>query len=285
MPDSESFLIRSASEVDYPTLRELLDQESFIHKHLDWISPLERIGEKPFLLAESAGEVIAALSCPPNPSGIAWLKLFTCSSHAQPKKYWDVLWKRAQSDLDPMAGFKLVVAMPYQDWFERILISSGFLVLQEVILFEWSSRQPPVIQIPGVVIRPVNQIDLDEIVEIDQAAFEPVWVNSHTNLERAIRVADYSTVILVDQTVVGYQISTKAPNGGHLARLAILPGFQSRGLGYALVLDMQDYFFRSGGQKVTVNTQNDNQASIALYQKAGFWRTGKKYPVYQFPWR
>jgi ribosomal protein S18 acetylase RimI-like enzyme len=282
MPGSDSFLIRSASEIDRSALSELLDQECFIHKHLDWTSPLERIGEKPFLLAESAGEVIAALACPPNPSGIAWLKLFTCSGHAQPKKYWDVLWERAQSDLDPLAGFKVVVAMPYQDWFERILISSGFSILQEVILFEWASRQPSVIQIAGVVIRPVDPNDLDEIVEIDQVAFEPVWVNSHTALDRAIRVADYSTVILVDQRVVGYQISTKAPNGGHLARLAILPGFQSRGLGRALVLDMQDYFFRSGSQKVTVNTQNDNQASIALYQKAGFWRTGKKYPVYQF---
>lgn len=285
MPGSASFNIRPASESDRDSLNELMQGEPYIHKHLDWTSPLERIGERPFLIADYAGEVLAALSCPPDPSGIAWMKLFASAGSDSPQKYWDALWEQARSDLDSDAGFKMVVAMPYQEWFERFLISSGYSIFQEVILFEWSTKKPPDVQIPGVVIRPVDPLDLDEIVEIDRSAFEPVWVNSYASLERAIGMAAYSTVLLVDQAVVGYQISTHAPKGGHLARLAIRPGFHSRGLGYALVVDMQRYFFRSGAQKVTVNTQNDNHASIALYKKAGFWLTGKKYPVYRFPGR
>jgi ribosomal protein S18 acetylase RimI-like enzyme len=32
---------------------------------------------------------------------------------------------------------------------------------------------------------------------------------------------------------------------------------------------------------LTVNTQSDNSASLALYRKIGFRETGERYPVYQ----
>lgn len=285
MPGSDPLIIRSASGLDKSSIKGLIQHSAHIHQHLDWTSPLERIMEQPFLVAEHAGEVLAVLACPPDPKEIAWLKLFVSGGHAPPEYYWGILWEQVQSDLKSFAGLKMVAAIPFDDWFERLLIQSGFSVFQEVILFEWSARRPPVIYLTGTNIRPVNNRDLEAIVAIDHAAFEPVWKNSYTTLERALVMARYSTVLVVDEKVVGYQISTDAPKGGHLARLAIQPGFQSRRYGYALVLDMQDYFFRSGAGKVTVNTQNDNFTSIALYQKAGFKKTGMKYPVYGFPTR
>jgi ribosomal protein S18 acetylase RimI-like enzyme len=45
---------------------------------------------------------------------------------------------------------------------------------------------------------------------------------------------------------------------------------------------MLSQFDRRGAQAVTVNTQQDNIASLSLYQKAGFRRTGEEYPVYQY---
>jgi ribosomal protein S18 acetylase RimI-like enzyme len=35
--------------------------------------------------------------------------------------------------------------------------------------------------------------------------------------------------------------------------------------------------------RLTVNTQSDNAASLALYRKTGFHETGERYPVYQLP--
>ena len=37
-----------------------------------------------------------------------------------------------------------------------------------------------------------------------------------------------------------------------------------------------------GIYKLSVNTQSDNAASLSLYQKMGFVRTGEQYPVYVF---
>jgi ribosomal protein S18 acetylase RimI-like enzyme len=89
-------------------------------------------------------------------------------------------------------------------------------------------------------------------------------------------VAEYDT------TIVGYQICTAANNGGHLARLAVLPEWQHQGIGSILVMDVQQQFFEQGYDQVTVNTQADNQTSLLLYEKLGFQRTGEAYPLYEF---
>jgi len=69
--------------------------------------------------------------------------------------------------------------------------------------------------------------------------------------------------------------------GAHLARLAVRPSLQSRGLGRALVADLVQQAERHGMYRLTVNTQSDNAASLALYKKTGFRETGERYPVYQ----
>ena len=90
-----------------------------------------------------------------------------------------------------------------------------------------------------------------------------------------------ATVALEDDQVVGYQLSTAGPMGGHLARLAVLPHLQGKGLGYALVYHVLDEFTRRGVEHVTVNTQSDNHASQSLYHKSGFWNANEIYQVYQ----
>jgi ribosomal protein S18 acetylase RimI-like enzyme len=69
--------------------------------------------------------------------------------------------------------------------------------------------------------------------------------------------------------------------GGHLARLAVKTTMQGRGIGYLLVHQVLNQFRRQGVRHVTVNTQQNNVASLALYSKAGFIITGESYRVYQ----
>ncbi|MEJ5226157.1 MAG: GNAT family N-acetyltransferase, partial [Anaerolineales bacterium] len=82
---------------------------------------------------------------------------------------------------------------------------------------------------------------------------------------------------------VGYQISTFGPFGAHLARLAVHPNAQQRGVGRALLADLIDKVSAHGLQRITVNTQGKNLVSQALYRKMGFVPSGESYPV--FTWR
>jgi ribosomal protein S18 acetylase RimI-like enzyme len=123
--------------------------------------------------------------------------------------------------------------------------------------------------------------DLPAVQALDAAAFDPIWQQSQEMLEAAFRQAAIATVAEGSDGLVGYQISTAGVGGGHLARLAIHPRAQRRGIGYALVHDLLTQFVRRGTLQVTVNTQDDNLASLALYKKAGFHPTGESYPIFQ----
>ena len=112
-------------------------------------------------------------------------------------------------------------------------------------------------------------------------AFTPLWQNSVACLEYAFRQSVIATVVELDGEINAYQVSTTTQSGGHLARLAVHPDFQGRGLGYAIVCDLLKRFEDRGTFHVTVNTQHNNLASLALYQRSGFRLTGEIYPVYE----
>ena len=55
-----------------------------------------------------------------------------------------------------------------------------------------------------------------------------------------------------------------------MQRLAVDPAYQGAGLGAALVVDALRWLRRHGGERAIVNTQPDNEAALALYQRLGF---------------
>ena len=118
---------------------------------------------------------------------------------------------------------------------------------------------------------------------VDRSSFVQIWQNTQDYLEIAFRQANIATIAEYEGRLVGYQISTSTPMGGHLARLAVSPEFQGRGVGSSLLCDVLEQFHRRGAHAVTVNTQHDNYASISLYKKFGFVATGETYPIYQIP--
>jgi ribosomal protein S18 acetylase RimI-like enzyme len=124
--------------------------------------------------------------------------------------------------------------------------------------------------------------DLPEVEKTDAASFHPLWQNSLETLRRAFNQAIYATVAESETGIVGYQLTTGSGQRAHLARLAVHPAVQGRGAGRALLGDLFTYINYSGISRLSVNTQNDNRASLSLYQRMGFVRTGEQYPVFTF---
>jgi ribosomal protein S18 acetylase RimI-like enzyme len=83
--------------------------------------------------------------------------------------------------------------------------------------------------------------------------------------------------------VIGYQLSTKNPLGAHLARLGVKPEAQGRGVGSMLVSHLIQALGANQLGRLSVNTQADNTASLSLYKKLGFVRTGEHFPVFVYP--
>ena len=125
----------------------------------------------------------------------------------------------------------------------------------------------------------MQKADIPTIASVDLAAFGNFWHNTVDALQRAYSQSLHATVAENESGVIGYQISTGNPFGAHLARLGVQPEAQGRGVGRALVDDLLRYLSADRIDKLSVNTQSDNHASLALYEKMGFVRTGEYFPV------
>ncbi|MFZ6030337.1 MAG: GNAT family N-acetyltransferase [Chloroflexota bacterium] len=273
--------VREAQEQDRRALSNLFHFEARVHRHLDWRPPLDWLGVRPCLLGEIEKDVCSALVCPPEPPEVAWIRLFAVASTLRVEQAWEALWPTAQEQLARLCSSRLTVAaIPTEPWFCQVLEAHGFIHRQNIVSLHWNVGQKQFPSTPAVKIRPMMPGDLPEVATLDAEAFAPLWQNSPDALAYAYRQAVQATVAIDGGRIVGYQISTGGPFGGHLARLAVLPGCQGRGIGRALVRDALAQFTQDGVSRVSVNTQQDNSASLRLYQEIGFRMTGEIFTVY-----
>ena len=281
--NDQDLVIREADEKDRGQIAKLLQNESFTHRHLSWIPPLDWLGNQPYLVLEQNLRIIAALACPPDEDGGTWLRLFAVSPGLSIHRAWRALWPPALSWLQDKFAVKRVNALVVQDQMLNLLTNSGFQEGYRVVVLVWElaqARWPE--QKEKVQIRGMLRDDFLRIYEIDQVSFEPIWCNSMSHIEIAYQEAFSASVATLNNRLVGYQISTINPQGGHLARLAVDPEYQKLGAGTALVEDLLDRFQRQGIVQITVNTQARNQASLELYKKFGFTLLDEFYPVLQY---
>jgi ribosomal protein S18 acetylase RimI-like enzyme len=277
---SVSLQTRPAEPADQQQIASLMSFEAHVHRHMDWRTPLDWLGSPHYWVLEDQQRVMAALACSQDPPGIAWLRLFTFAPPLSGLEAWSPLWAAARDEM-ACAGGALAAAIAAKPWMQELLRESGFHFYQEIVLLEWTAR--PIDPCPppdGISIRTMSVDDLSCVVETDVDAFEPLWHNSVHALRKAYSLAVCATVAEKAGRVIGYQISTGNLLGAHLARLAVRKEAQGKGVGSALLNDLILRLSSRYLARLTVNTQANNIASLALYQKLGFVRTGEQYPVF-----
>lgn len=274
-------LIRPVGLSDHQQLSNLIFFETHIHRHLDWRSPLEWLGAPYYWAMEEGQRITAALACPTEEEGIAWVRLFVYAGHGSADRAWNMLWSTAQQEI-AQAGGATVAAIAMQPWFQQALAASGFENRQQIVMLEWLYQPWVTHEADGFLIRKMREADLHQVVETDNAAFHPLWHNSLDTIQLAYSQALYATVAENSHGIIGYQISTGHGQRAHLARLAVNPEVQGRGVGRALLIDLFSRVTQNGIVRLSVNTQSDNTTSLSLYRKMGFQRTGEEYPVYTF---
>jgi ribosomal protein S18 acetylase RimI-like enzyme len=276
---------RPVENGDRNQLAHLLHFGTYVHRHLDWKPPLEWIGRLPFFIAELDGRVVAALSCPPDPPGIAWIRMFVCSTQISYQKVWDRLWPETATYLRAQEEPAFPAAIPLQKWFRELLIETGFEHNHDIIALAWDPEPGKISQLPlpkPFAIRRMTTQDLPAVFEIDSHAFSPLWQNAVDSIELAFQQAVYASVIEEEGAILGYQITTKTPYGAHLGRLAASTQHQNKGIGYALVHNLVSILDSQQIPRISVNTQDHNKISRQLYKKAGFVETNEAYPVFLF---
>lgn len=274
--------VRPAVPQDQHQIANLMFFESHVHRHLDWHAPLEWLGSPFYWVVEENSRIVAAMACPQAPQGVAWVRLFTHARQLPLDDAWTVLWNIAQKNLGRQGG-ATVALIAMQQWLKDLLVRNHFVHNLDIIMLEWrGSFAPQKAPVEGVRVRTMTGADLPAVAALDALAFSPLWQNPLDALEKALPQSTSATVLEDARGLVGYQISTANPFGAHLARLAVRPDAQRRGLGALIVTDLIQRLNKKGILRLTVNTQSDNHASLALYSKMGFVETGERFPVYSY---
>ena len=275
--------VRQAQLADFPGLTVLLETTPNIHRHLDWRPALEWLGSEAFWILEDDSRILAALACPPDPPAVAWIRLFVVHPSINTAAAWNLLFAKARVFLRKTPHLR-AAGIVLHPWFGDLLSSAEFSHHQDIVVLEWDNVLPaPVRNAPSISIRPIQPGELAQVARVDNTSFESLWQNSQDSLTLALKQAAYATVAEVDGQVIGYQISTGSGYSAHLARLAVLPRLQHKAIGYLLVRDLLEYFANREIYRITVNTQDNNSSSLALYQKMGFWLTGDQFQVLVYP--
>jgi ribosomal-protein-alanine N-acetyltransferase len=260
----------------------LLAAARWRHAHLDWLEASDLLGQSPFLMAIDAASPAACLACPPDPPGFAWIRVFACASSLPPPDAWAMLWPVA-ADAAARAGATSAAALTADGWMAALLRRSGFAETNRVVFLEHQGRPTAPAPPAAVRLRAYQVSDLPDLLALDQQAFVGLWAYSQPVLCAALDQAALVTVVEADGRLVGYQLSTASALGAHLARLAVHPTAQGRGYGRILVQHLLHEFGLRGFDRVSVNTQADNAASLHLYRRLEFRDTGQVYPVYTVP--
>jgi len=278
---AHSTTFRQADSADLSRLSHFLATSPRMHRHLDWSPPLDWLGEQPFWIAEKNSQVEAVLAMPADPPGIAWIRLFACAPGSHPMDLWEQLLARCVDDpsLDPRS---IIPSLSLSDWFSTLLRRSGFEHHQDIVGLEREVQveNPSLTPNPQIFVRLMEPDDLPVVAGIDQAAFEPIWQNSLRQVEQSYEQAAFATVAELEGAIVGFQISTLNLFAAHLARLAVNPALQGRHIGVTLLHDLVLRCRTERLWQITINTQDDNQSSLALYQKTGWALNGERFPVY-----
>lgn len=160
----------------------------------------------------------------------------------------------------------------------------GLGLLEEVISLE--TTMPVRNLVAGVPVasslESMDDESLENLLKIDSAAFPWLWRNSAEEFQAYFGTGrvEILTLVIAGEPI-GYIGMTVFATWGHIDRLAVLPAWQGRGYGRALLVRGIERLNARGIRQVGLSTQASNMASQGLYSQFGFERnTADDYRIY-----
>ena len=183
------------------------------------------------------------------------------------------LWEGAEADCR-RCGIQSAAILMVTNWLATYLRQLGFDYVDDIITLSHIGCQLPAQPAVNASVRTAEADDIARIAEIDHLAFPPRWRLTRADIWQALRISVPASVAVLEREVVAYQFSTRHDEVSHLARLAVDPAHQRKGIGSLLLRQLLSEMQRQPVQTISVNTQLSNAPSQQLYERYGFFRDG-----------
>lgn len=278
LANSGQWRIRLADKHDGAAIGRLLGLATLRHVHSDWHLPVDWLGTPGFAVCEwqrSDGEteIAACLAVGADPPPAAWVRVAAVKQRGKAEQ-----WLAEMLDVTlpylRACGVSILGWLEGGAWSDSWLTGLGFRRVNWIVTYQLDLTAAEIIRPVFPAIRPATTADAPRLAEIERAAFDPLWRHSQHGLLMAFREAMSFDVAEIDGRIVGFQYSVAGHDGAsaHLVRLTVDPEAQGRGVGGGLLSAALLGYVNMGAERVTLNTQADNEASHRLYERFGFER-------------
>jgi len=271
---------RVAQPADEPAIRHLLAHAIRPAVRAWWWE--EHLGQDVFILALVGGRPVGALLAWPDAGPVAWVRLAVLAGGVGTGPWLDECLPLLVAAARRL-GASTLAWIDAGGWAGPALRARGFRLMTRLIALRKADRRLPTVPSSLVRLRDARPEDVEEVAEVDHAAFAPPWWLSAPTLDRLRRQSAHFLVAERSGRCVGYVEERVMERGAHIGRLAVAPPFQGRGIGGLLLAEVLTRTWEQGIERVTLNTQEENLASRRLYRRFGFRPYGMMVPVWERP--
>jgi ribosomal-protein-alanine N-acetyltransferase len=274
----QTTIVRTIAETDIHDLLRMVDKARRVHLRIPAISLETKIKTGLGFLAEDRVGLRGFMLLEPQQPTTALIIAAAVRDTWGEGPYLDSLLPEIERAAQAQGLFTLA-HVGHEAWLTDGLREHGFETYEWIVKFERFGDWPKTVVAMPAVIRTAHLNDLPAILKLDSLAFDQLWRKSAGNFSEALARAVSFVVAELDGQIVGYEWCEIYRKHAHLARLAVHPGYQGRGVGAQLLYQAIIDALTRGVNLITLNTQENNYRSHALYERFDFVRTDQRIPV------
>ena len=132
------------------------------------------------------------------------------------------------------------------------------------------------------MIRRATEADLLKLVEAENITFpDDPW--KEANYAYELRSNPYASLYVEEENRVirGYLDLWITFDQAQIANIGVVPEYRRKHIGYSLMMHAMDQAEASGCENITLEVRITNAAAIALYERFGFVKAGRRHQYYE----
>lgn len=133
--------------------------------------------------------------------------------------------------------------------------------------------------LPEVVIRPMREVDVPEVVRVERASYAFPWTEGI--FRDCLRVNYFCRVVEVGPLIAGHGIMSVGAAEAHLLNICVDEAYRCRGIGGRMIAHLLRAASVAGAVEAFLEARPSNISAIRLYQSLGFRQIGIRRGYYQ----
>lgn len=129
-------------------------------------------------------------------------------------------------------------------------------------------------------ILPLLETDVPVVMQIEQQSFADEHWSEKQIKQQLLHPHAFNVGVKIHGELVGYALIGSVLDEAELYQIALLPGFQRRGIASQLLAHLCEQLMAAGISRLMLEVRESNRAAIRLYEVFGFTLDGRRKGYY-----